>query len=90
MPQKVRVTPMLFRSLFVILLVSACGYARPAAAAEATPARPNVVFVLCDDLRQDCLGVAGPPSPETPNIDRLTGAKPWKATESQRLYAGSQ
>lgn len=33
--------------------------------------RPNVVFVLCDDLRWDCLGVAGHPHLKTPNIDRL-------------------
>jgi N-acetylglucosamine-6-sulfatase len=33
--------------------------------------RPNVVFVLCDDLRADCLGVAGHPQLKTPNIDRL-------------------
>lgn len=33
--------------------------------------RPNVVFILCDDLRWDCLGVAGHPHLKTPNIDRL-------------------
>ena len=35
--------------------------------------RPNVVFVLCDDLRWDCLGVAGHPHLKTPNIDALAG-----------------
>lgn len=38
-----------------------------AAAAE----RPNVVFVLTDDQRWDCLGVAGHPHLMTPNIDAL-------------------
>jgi N-acetylglucosamine-6-sulfatase len=38
-------------------------------AADETP--PNVVFVLCDDLRWDCLGAAGHPHLRTPNIDRL-------------------
>jgi arylsulfatase A-like enzyme len=33
--------------------------------------RPNVVFILCDDLRWDCLGVGGHPHLKTPNIDRL-------------------
>ena len=42
-----------------------------AAVAADPPNRPNVVFVLCDDLRWDCLGVAGHPHLETPHIDRL-------------------
>lgn len=33
--------------------------------------RPNVLFVLCDDLRWDALGVAGHPHIKTPHIDRL-------------------
>src|SRR4029078_7981939 len=33
--------------------------------------RPNVVIVLCDDLRWDTLGCAGHPHLKTPNIDRL-------------------
>jgi N-acetylglucosamine-6-sulfatase len=35
----------------------------------ATP--PNVLFILCDDIRWDCLGCAGHPNLKTPNIDRL-------------------
>ena len=49
-----------------------------AAAAAAAPfvacrgaRRPNVVFVLSDDLRWDCMGVAGHPFLKTPNIDRI-------------------
>jgi arylsulfatase A-like enzyme len=34
-------------------------------------ARPNIVFVLVDDLRWDDIAVAGHPFVETPNIDRL-------------------
>lgn len=34
-------------------------------------AKPNVVFVLCDDLRWDSLGCAGHPHLKTPHIDRL-------------------
>jgi N-acetylglucosamine-6-sulfatase len=39
-------------------------------AAENAP-RPNVVFVLVDDLRWDDLGCAGHPFAQTPNIDRV-------------------
>ncbi len=38
----------------------------------ASPARPNIVFVLLDDQRWDDLGCAGHPVVKTPNIDRLT------------------
>lgn len=34
-------------------------------------ARPNVVVVLCDDLRWDTLSCAGHPQVRTPHIDRL-------------------
>jgi N-acetylglucosamine-6-sulfatase len=39
-------------------------------------ARPNIVFVLIDDLRWDEIGVAGHPYIQTPNIDQVatTGA----------------
>ena len=33
--------------------------------------RPNVLFVLCDDLRPDALGCYGSKHVKTPNIDRL-------------------
>jgi N-acetylglucosamine-6-sulfatase len=33
--------------------------------------RPNIVFILVDDLRWDELGIAGHPYIKTPNIDRL-------------------
>ena len=42
-----------------------------AALLAAEPRHPNVVFVLCDDLRWDSLGVAGHPHVKTPHIDRL-------------------
>ncbi len=34
-------------------------------------ARPNIVFILIDDLRWDELGIAGHPFIKTPNIDRI-------------------
>jgi len=33
--------------------------------------RPNIVFILVDDLRWDALGVTGHPFVKTPNIDRI-------------------
>jgi arylsulfatase A-like enzyme len=33
--------------------------------------QPNVLFVLCDDLRPDALGCYGSKHVKTPNIDRL-------------------
>ena len=42
-----------------------------ATAAVAAADRPNVLVVLCDDLRWDCLSCAGHPHLKTPNIDRL-------------------
>jgi len=37
----------------------------------ANTSRPNIVFVLVDDLRWDELGIAGHPFIRTPNIDRI-------------------
>ena len=52
--------------------------ADPALAANGQPpsgrratARPNIVFILIDDLRWDELGFAGHPFVKTPNIDRI-------------------
>lgn len=42
---------------------------RPSGAASSS--RPNIVFILIDDLRWDELGVVGHPFIKTPNIDRI-------------------
>jgi N-acetylglucosamine-6-sulfatase len=39
----------------------------------ASDSRPNIVFILVDDLRWDELGCAGHPFVKTPNIDRIAG-----------------
>ena len=36
-----------------------------------TKMRPNIIFLLADDLRADSLGVNGHPLIQTPNIDKL-------------------
>ncbi len=38
---------------------------------RATSTRPNIVFILVDDLRWDEIGIAGHPYLNTPNIDRI-------------------
>jgi N-acetylglucosamine-6-sulfatase len=40
-------------------------------ATAGAPPRPNIVFILIDDLRADDIGCAGHPFVKTPNIDRL-------------------
>jgi len=52
---------------FALVFFAACGLP----AAGRTAAHPNVLLILCDDLRWDCLGCAGHPYLKTPNIDRL-------------------
>ena len=37
----------------------------------AAPSRPNVLFILCDDIRWNAMSCAGHPALKTPNIDRL-------------------
>jgi N-acetylglucosamine-6-sulfatase len=41
------------------------------ALATTTSAKPNIIFVLVDDLRWDDLGCAGHPFSQTPHIDRV-------------------
>jgi len=42
-----------------------------AAPAAETSGRPNIIFILVDDLRWDALSCMGHPVAKTPNIDRL-------------------
>jgi N-acetylglucosamine-6-sulfatase len=52
------------------LVATACG-SPPDAPPAVADTRPNIVFVLVDDLRWDEVGVAGHPYVDTPNIDRI-------------------
>ena len=58
------------RDILRWMAASAAG-ATLAAAAEAKPRRPNILFILTDDQRWDALGCMGHPFLKTPNMDRL-------------------
>jgi len=60
MPSLVRLTAMLIGTVFALASLSA-----------AEPARPNIVFILADDLGWTDTGTYGSQYYETPNIDRL-------------------
>jgi N-acetylglucosamine-6-sulfatase len=60
----------LIRLLLPVLTFAFLG--KPACAADAKPKRrPNVLFILCDDIRWNAMSCAGHPSLKTPNVDRL-------------------
>jgi arylsulfatase A-like enzyme len=48
----------------------ACG-SRPSSEPEATPAPPNIIYIMADDLGYGDLGCYGQQEISTPNIDRL-------------------
>ncbi|MCC7052992.1 MAG: sulfatase [Gemmatimonadaceae bacterium] len=78
-------------SMTLLLTLSGCATAVQRGPAEGTQ-RPNIVFVLVDDLRWDDIGVAGHPFVQTPNIDRLAaeGARFTNAFASTPLCSPSR
>ncbi len=59
---------MILRRLLCLLMILAFA---PALMAADAPKKPNILFVLCDDLRPDAVGCLGSEHVKTPNIDRL-------------------
>jgi len=49
----------------------AAGAAAGAASAQSRAAKPNIVFIFSDDHHYQCLGAAGNPHIQTPNLDKL-------------------
>jgi len=76
------------RAGLALLLATLVG----AGCSRAEEQRPNIVFVLVDDLRWDDIAVAGHPFVETPNIDRLAadGARFLNAFASTPLCSPSR
>ena len=60
-----------FVAALLTITCAAPGQTQNSAAPPAQPRRPNIVFVLVDDMRWDEMRVAGHPFIETPNMDRL-------------------
>ena len=59
--------------LLRITLVT-CALMSTAPAADSAPvSKPNIVFIIADDLSWHSLGYAGDPVVKSPNIDRLAG-----------------
>ncbi len=56
-------------AVFFTAVALLAGFSPPAV--HAAQARPNIIFVLVDDLRWDEIGCAGHPFVITPNIDRI-------------------
>jgi N-acetylglucosamine-6-sulfatase len=53
------------------LVAAVCCFVAVVPAPAASSAKPNIIFVLVDDLRWDDLGCAGHPFSQTPHIDRV-------------------
>ncbi|MDQ6631200.1 MAG: sulfatase, partial [Verrucomicrobiota bacterium] len=59
----------IYQKVFRLIFISLCFMA--ATAGRATETRPNIIFILIDDLRWDALSCMGHPVARTPNIDRI-------------------
>ena len=64
--------------LLLLATLAACGSPEaPVDEPAVSDDRPNIVFVLVDDLRWDEIGIAGHSYVETPNIDRVAREGAW-------------
>ena len=60
--------PIIMRNFLIALTIATLAFS--ASAAKAAESRPNVLFLICDDLNCD-LACYGHPQVKTPNLDRL-------------------
>ncbi|HVS35310.1 MAG TPA: sulfatase, partial [Gemmataceae bacterium] len=62
---------MTLRHLFLPALLCLAGLLSPLSIRADEPPRPNVLLIVCDQLRAQSLGCMGDPDVKTPEIDRL-------------------
>ena len=55
----------------LFLVCASCAFTALTALAAVTPSRPNIVFILADDLGPNDLACYGRREHHTPNLDRL-------------------
>ena len=67
-------------TLLVLVLTALCAFAAPAKGADA---KPNIIFILADDLGMDGVSCYGADSHKTPNIDKLAAT----GTRFETCYA---
>lgn len=72
-------------SFSALLLLSAVFYLAPAPATAQNPKKPNIIFILADDLGYGDIGCFGQKLIKTPNLDRM--AK--EGLKLTNFYAGS-
>jgi arylsulfatase A-like enzyme len=59
------------RRAFLGTAAASVGAAAAWGAAQGTARPPNVVYIICDQMRADALGYLGNPNAHTPHLDRL-------------------
>src|SRR5437773_6466272 len=57
------------RIRIAVSIIALLVLAAPAQARQSS--RPNIIFILMDDMRWDCMSCAGHPFIKTPNLDRI-------------------
>ncbi len=57
----------------LLFLCFLCAPAGPEALSAEAPKRPNLIFLLADDMRADTIAALGNPVARTPNLDALVG-----------------
>lgn len=78
-------TKLLVTTTGLLLVGASCAPKQPEAEKAAEAAKPNIIFILCDDLGYGDLACYGQKYIETPNLDRMA-AEGMRFTQA---YAGS-